>query len=379
MTSSTSLFKALIAAIALGHSRAAIPWRTVNCNGVTIGGQSIDAIWDNARDIAQNAGSAIGKLVAANAIIPRSETSRIADNAKALFGIDFGFTMVTGLSQPARTTMTTVKAVFDGIVTQMQANNGYLWCGDDAFVHGPAHDPDLDYLEAWQYPIPGTNDVLVLAGKTGLTKIRLCDEGSTDQPLLGETLRGQFRSTTGPNGATQVNNVVGILLCVRNLEKQVTEDKRLKAVLPLGYDTGTFVKPGPDPDTYSSVPGTIVHEMVHFRDWNYYKDQTLDNNGETAYRYARAATLAKQAASSDKYLRNPDNYRVFAEMCMSPATRWGAARPIGVARRGRATRAKRSSGPIAVEKETARAVFLGQKDSPLLELEVRNASLVNSN
>lgn len=109
MTSSTSLFKALIAAIALGHSRAAIPWRTVNCNGVTIGGQSIDAIWDNARDIAQNAGSAIGKLVAANAIIPRSETSRIADNAKALFGIDFGFTMVTGLSQPARTTMTTVK------------------------------------------------------------------------------------------------------------------------------------------------------------------------------------------------------------------------------------------------------------------------------
>jgi hypothetical protein len=109
MTSTTSFFKALIAAIALGHCRAAIPWRAETCNGVTLGGQSIDAIWDNARDMAQNAGSAIGKLVAANAILPGTDTSRIADNARAMFAISFQFSKVAGLTTSAKTTMTTVK------------------------------------------------------------------------------------------------------------------------------------------------------------------------------------------------------------------------------------------------------------------------------
>jgi hypothetical protein len=109
MKSTASLFKALVAAIALGHCHAAITWRAVNCGGVTLGGQSIDAVWDNAREMAQNAGSAINKLVSASAILPRSETSRIADNAKALFGISFGFSKTTGLPSAAKTTMNTVK------------------------------------------------------------------------------------------------------------------------------------------------------------------------------------------------------------------------------------------------------------------------------
>lgn len=109
MTSTTSLFKALMAAIAIGHCGAAVTWTAVGCQGVTLGGQSIDTIWDNARDMSQNAASAIRKLVAANAIGPRSDNSRIANNAKALFGIDFGFTMMTGLPGAARTTMNTVR------------------------------------------------------------------------------------------------------------------------------------------------------------------------------------------------------------------------------------------------------------------------------
>jgi hypothetical protein len=75
---------------------------------------------------------------------------------------------------------------------------------------------------------------------------------------------------------------------------------------------------------------------------------------------------------------NPDNYRVFAEMSMSPATRWGAARPAGVARRSRAARAGRSGGAVAVEEKQAGAVSLDHRHSPLLELEVSNASLVSS-
>jgi hypothetical protein len=83
---------------------------------------------------------------------------------------------------------------------------------------------------------------------------------------LGETLRGVLRSPNGAGG-TQETNVVGIILCVNALQSQI-QDKGLKAVLPLGYDTGPSSKPGPDPDAYSSVSGTILHEMVHFQDWN---------------------------------------------------------------------------------------------------------------
>jgi hypothetical protein len=84
---------------------------------------------------------------------------------------------------------------------------------------------------------------------------------------MGETLRGQYRTTVGPN-LVQTNDVLGIVLCVENLQNYIA-NKGWKATLPKGYDTGTFVKPGPDPDAYSSASGTLVHEMVHFRDWNY--------------------------------------------------------------------------------------------------------------
>lgn len=35
----------------------------------------------------------------------------------------------------------------------------------------------------------------------------------------------------------------------------------------------------------------------------------------------------KAANNRDAAANNPDNYRVFAEMSMSPATRWGPASP----------------------------------------------------
>jgi hypothetical protein len=109
-------------------------------------------------------------------------------------------------------------------------------------------------------------------------------------------------------------------------------------------------------------------------------DQIITENGKNvqAYRYARAHALAKDAANTDRYLRNPDNYRIFAEMSMSPATRWGAGKPAGVSKR---IKARRSSGPVAVEESDSGLVIIAKRDSlPLLELEVRNAtSLGNSN
>ncbi|OIW34582.1 hypothetical protein CONLIGDRAFT_688480 [Coniochaeta ligniaria NRRL 30616] len=368
MTPTSSLFKTLIAAVVIGHCGAAVTWTAVGCQGVTLGGQSIDTIWDNARDMSQNAASVIGKLVAANAIIPRSDTSRVANNAESLFGIDFGFTMMNGLPSAAQTTMNTVRGVFDGIVTQMQADNGYLWCGDNSFVYQSSLNPDNPAEKAYQYRIPGSNDVIVLAGYTALG-ITPCSGRST----LGETLRGVFR-TPNAAGGTQEANVVGIILCVNALQSQI-QDKGWKAVLPLGYDTGPSSKPGPDPDSYNSVSGTILHEMVHFLDWNQYLCERRARDGLPlcSRGHSRSGCGNRRA-----YLKNPDNYRVFAEMCMSPGTRWGAALAPSLNGRRRAARSRRYSAPAAVE-EKAGPMFLGPRDSPLLELEVRNASLVQSN
>lgn len=60
---------------------------------------------------------------------------------------------------------------------------------------------------------------------------------------------------------------------------------------------------------------------------------TIDNDGpiggtpdQQNYGFDKCVNLAdkNQAAA----LINPDNYRIFAEMSMSPATRWVAADPV---------------------------------------------------
>jgi hypothetical protein len=50
-----------------------------------------------------------------------------------------------------------------------------------------------------------------------------------------------------------------------------------------------------------------------------------------AYNYIGAHAIAKSGTLL--FLLNPDNYRVFAEMSMSPGTKWGPPKPIGVTRR----------------------------------------------
>lgn len=109
MTAIGSWLKALIATITIAHCHAAVTWTKDSCDGVTIRGESLDAIWDNARDMAANAASQIQKLMAADAIIPMTDLSQIADNAKDMFGIDFTFTRLMGLSSDAQKTMKTVK------------------------------------------------------------------------------------------------------------------------------------------------------------------------------------------------------------------------------------------------------------------------------
>lgn len=66
-------------------------------------GVSVDDLWDNAVEMAQNAASTVDMLVNANTIAPLSRTSRAADNAKAMFAASFGFSKVTGLDDASKT------------------------------------------------------------------------------------------------------------------------------------------------------------------------------------------------------------------------------------------------------------------------------------
>ena len=80
-------------------------------------------------------------------------------------------------------------------------------------------------------PCPGSNN-------------RPCTDGLT----LGQTFRGDYLS----NGNTQ--EVVGIIFCTNQFTPAY------KGTLTLGYSvTGDF----PNPDTYKSASGTILHEMIH--------------------------------------------------------------------------------------------------------------------
>lgn len=104
------------------------------------------------------------------------------------------------------------------------------------------------------YSIPGTQDTLILAASNP------CNDPSEG----GETMRGFLNQ-----GQPDEKVVQGIVFCVSNF--QASTKTTWRTVLPFGYDTGTFVIPGPNPDDYSSASGTILHEMVHFVDLNYCK------------------------------------------------------------------------------------------------------------
>jgi hypothetical protein len=123
-----------------------------------------------------------------------------------------------------------------------------------------------------------------------------------------------------PNNAPG-QDVRGVLICFSNFNNDYS------ATLAQGFTSSTTE---PNPDTVRSVAGTILHEMVHVVDINRFQDQrdsTLFGDNKAAYGFTRAAWLSFNDQSVA--VNNPDNYRIFAEMAMSPTTRWGSPVPPG--------------------------------------------------
>ncbi|KAF4470858.1 hypothetical protein FALBO_2230 [Fusarium albosuccineum] len=304
-----NLFKSLLGFLAFGQCRAAVSWTTIGCDNVNVDGASIDAIWDSAVAMASNAQSTIDTLVNAKAIMPKSTTSRVADNAKYMWGLKFGFSKVSGLDSASKDRLSQVSSVYAQAEALMPKNSGFLICSGESLTWGVTDD---FMTGVWHAKIPGTDDSLVLlfsAGHPQGAASRPCTDGET----MGRTFRGQYVS----NGKTE--EVVGILLCTN----QISND--WKGALSLGYSPGGS---DPNPNDYKSAAGTALHEMIHAVDMNKYLDQTSPHFGEgkVAYGFNRCYYLAMTEPKIA--LMNPDNYRVFAEMCMSPATRWVAPKVI---------------------------------------------------
>jgi hypothetical protein len=132
--------------------------------------------------------------------------------------------------------------------------------------------------------------------------------------LGGQALYGKYT----PDGGTTFQPVKGMLLCLKNFGTR-------PATLTLGFtpDGGNR----PDPDQVNSAAGTVVHEMIHVLDRTTYTDQE-DKWGVVCYGFQRCAALATDV--QDAAAVNPDNYSIFAEMCMSPKTRWALPSPVGM-------------------------------------------------
>ena len=103
---------ALLALLALGlrHACAVVTWEQIECAGVTISGQTLDNIWDNAALLASNAESTINTLTSASTIKALTMPANLANNAKWMFGISVNWGGVLPSSSKSTLTNTVTRS-----------------------------------------------------------------------------------------------------------------------------------------------------------------------------------------------------------------------------------------------------------------------------
>ncbi|KAH8666485.1 hypothetical protein BX600DRAFT_511414 [Xylariales sp. PMI_506] len=307
------LMKGVLALAMAKRCYADISWTSVGCDSIVIKTYSMGTIWDNALSMTTNAVDQIADVTDASVIVPLTATSRMADNLKYMFGSNFKFN--GALDSTSTSNLATVSGIYDGIVSLLSSNNGYVFCGGG----------DLEWSSeltdftngVWYYPLPDTTDNQVLVfsftAGSGSENNRPCTDGST----IGRAFTAlQYQSVAGVDIIP--TEIKAFLLCTNQLPSA------MQGTLSEGYTTSDSK---PNPDDYRSVSGTIIHEMMHLLSNSYYDKESADfpddaDIGQVAYYAARCGYLAlKDIASA---ITNPDNYRIFAEMAFSPSTRWGA-------------------------------------------------------
>lgn len=126
----------LLALLALGlqPACAVVTWEPIECAGVTIGGASLNDIWDNAALLASNAESTISTLTTASTIKALTMPANLANNAKWMFGISVNWGGV--LPSSSKTTLTNT-VTRTSIVLYFLPACFYTLCVYDAFIIFP--------------------------------------------------------------------------------------------------------------------------------------------------------------------------------------------------------------------------------------------------
>ncbi|KAL5325218.1 hypothetical protein ACEPPN_006342 [Leptodophora sp. 'Broadleaf-Isolate-01'] len=186
-------------------------------------------------------------------------------------------------------------------------NNAYLYCEAAGLTLGTF--PGNIVGNVWQAKVTTDNGVivyLVLRFTASAGYPQPCTESSNDS-YAGKTFTGtQF--LPGLQGQSLViTEFVGIILCPKQ-----GHGVKILPTLAQGFT--------PD-DQYASkiysTAGTLVHEMVYVvgrsraTQWD-----------DPAIGFDKCVSMARKAQAAA--LINQDNYRIFAELSMSPQTKWVA-------------------------------------------------------
>ncbi|KAJ4258147.1 hypothetical protein NW762_008288 [Fusarium torreyae] len=301
-----TLCKSLAGFLAFGQCHAAVTWTTIGCGAnAQVDGKDITQMWNNAVDLSSNAQSKLDNLLNAITIHSREgPIARIASHVRNMFAIEYRFDRLGAIPSGSRGDVRTIRDNYKLVDEQMKANNGYIICSDADFKFT---DDEPVSSGAWYVNLPGTETRMYLTSYMGL------ENGENNKPCSDPTIMGKtFKGLqTLPDGALKEHQA--ILLCDNN------HRGRKKGTLERN-----FVAAGanPNPNEYGSASGTILHEMFHVVS-NRFSDKDIPNSPQTenvAYMYNPCYWLAMENPVAA--IENPDNYRILAEMLMSPSTSW---------------------------------------------------------
>ncbi|KAF4995354.1 hypothetical protein FDECE_12846 [Fusarium decemcellulare] len=300
--------KSLLSFMAIGPSLA-ITWTRIGCDEPWSVGRieaqggpmtiDPDALWRNAGELSKGARDAIASIRGFQTF-PSDARKQAGANANMVWNVEFH--AHRGLASDSARDMQEVNSIYSDVEAALAgdlsvngAERGFLFCGGRAFERGR---------------VPGVSG-----------QLRPCDERG-DQAYQGKT----FYATKSNGGPEPEENILGVILCPNQFE---ASGYRVHATLDAGYTAqaldGMTV---PYPAHYNSVAGTLLHEMVHVV--GHARDERPPPAGgyhDHAAGFRAQYNLARGGASREQKLFNPDGYRIFAEMCRSPATGWGRPSP----------------------------------------------------
>ncbi|KAF4468219.1 hypothetical protein FALBO_4895 [Fusarium albosuccineum] len=139
----TTMLRALVYSLAIPQCLAAVTWTPIGCDGWDFQGTDIDAIWDNAVELATQSQSQIDLIPKKFSLTGFSgEENRAGANGEMVFGA--GFTKHRGLSDDGKAIMEKARSRYDevlsglaGTLADMNPKRAFLLCGANGLKEEP--------------------------------------------------------------------------------------------------------------------------------------------------------------------------------------------------------------------------------------------------